>query len=201
MTQDARPFREYLVGHKYRVPCIRATWLGIGPCWWPVNGPRHEDSEHLDFDEQHWHIDQRFITRAVWDGMHSRISGFRNVYGVPLMLFSIAPRGHNSVNKEVNGEQPEECYLKYLNGLPRETWFKRLRRVYLREYEFEPMMENLRKKLRPGFEGTRLNLDRRICPHKGADLSRIPDQDGVIECPLHGLRFCTHTGETIWGTP
>ena len=35
---------------------------------------------------------------------------------------------------------------------------------------------------------------RRICPHKGADLSRMPVRDGCVTCPLHGLRFDAETG-------
>lgn len=27
------------------------------------------------------------------------------------------------------------------------------------------------------------------CPHRGYDLSQVPEKDGVITCPLHGLKF------------
>lgn len=35
---------------------------------------------------------------------------------------------------------------------------------------------------------------RRICPHQGADLSRVPVRHGCITCPLHGLTFEADTG-------
>jgi nitrite reductase/ring-hydroxylating ferredoxin subunit len=38
------------------------------------------------------------------------------------------------------------------------------------------------------------------CPHKGIDLSNIEAEDGVITCPLHGLRFSEETKEIIWNT-
>ncbi|MDE0360662.1 MAG: Rieske 2Fe-2S domain-containing protein [Rhodospirillaceae bacterium] len=33
------------------------------------------------------------------------------------------------------------------------------------------------------------------CPHQGADLSDVrPDEQGIITCPLHGLRWQAETG-------
>lgn len=36
------------------------------------------------------------------------------------------------------------------------------------------------------------------CPHRGFDLTNIaPDKDGVITCPLHGLKFDRHSKKII----
>lgn len=35
------------------------------------------------------------------------------------------------------------------------------------------------------------------CPHRGYDLSGIEPADGVIRCPLHGLRFDSNTKQLI----
>lgn len=35
------------------------------------------------------------------------------------------------------------------------------------------------------------------CPHKGYDLSQVPPVNGVITCPLHGLKFDLKTGKRI----
>jgi hypothetical protein len=36
------------------------------------------------------------------------------------------------------------------------------------------------------------------CPHRGYDLSQVrPDEDGIITCPLHGLKFNAETGELL----
>ena len=36
-----------------------------------------------------------------------------------------------------------------------------------------------------------------VCPHKGYSLKNILPVDGVIECPLHGLKFDAETGELL----
>ena len=44
--------------------------------------------------------------------------------------------------------------------------------------------------------GQRWQGPRRICPHRGAALEGIePGDDGLVLCPLHGLRFAPQTGE------
>lgn len=35
------------------------------------------------------------------------------------------------------------------------------------------------------------------CPHRGFDLSQVKDIDGVITCPLHGLKFNSKNGKLI----
>jgi|GEM_PF-2155222 len=35
------------------------------------------------------------------------------------------------------------------------------------------------------------------CPHKGYDLSQVPEIDGVITCPLHSLQFDAKTKQLI----
>lgn len=35
------------------------------------------------------------------------------------------------------------------------------------------------------------------CPHRGMDLSQVPEIDGVITCPLHSLRFNAKTKQII----
>lgn len=37
-----------------------------------------------------------------------------------------------------------------------------------------------------------------ICPHRGADLSHCPpDEHGVVECPMHGVKWNIHTGQMV----
>lgn len=35
------------------------------------------------------------------------------------------------------------------------------------------------------------------CPHRGYDLSQVPDENGIIQCPLHGLKFDSKTKKLI----
>lgn len=47
-------------------------------------------------------------------------------------------------------------------------------------------------KLIPQYTGTKLNC--KTCPHRGYNLKDIlPDEDGVITCPLHGTRIDNET--------
>ena len=214
MTQDARPFREYVVGQTYRVPCVRGEWGGKGTYWWPVNGPVHDDARFLDFPWIHWHIDARFATSAQWRNaaQTDRASAAR-FYSYPLNALFVEPFGHKTPDeilpwqRDRGGDyqkrdvQRNRLAKAYLDTLPLKSWYQTRRKRCMRQYSSLPQMEQLGNKLRAGYENARLDLDRRICPHKGADLSRIPDQDGVIECPLPRVTICTHTGETIWGTP
>jgi hypothetical protein len=58
------------------------------------------------------------------------------------------------------------------------------------DHRVRPLLEDLyaAAQLKPGL----------ICPHKGADLSHCPaDENGVVECPLHGLRWNVHTGSLV----
>jgi hypothetical protein len=36
---------------------------------------------------------------------------------------------------------------------------------------------------------------RKICPHRGASLCGVPAVEGVVTCPLHGLRFDAKSGQ------
>lgn len=40
-------------------------------------------------------------------------------------------------------------------------------------------------------------LKRNVCPHRGYDLSREPVVDGIVTCPLHGLRWNVGTGTCV----
>lgn len=35
------------------------------------------------------------------------------------------------------------------------------------------------------------------CPHRGYDLSQVPVVNGIIKCPLHGLKFSSKTKQII----
>ena len=75
-----------------------------------------------------------------------------------------------------------------------ETWFR---------HEVRTMSEGLRwantawmRELERRYADAKLTGDNAMrCPHKGANLEGIEaDADGTVECPLHGLRWCTRTG-------
>lgn len=39
-----------------------------------------------------------------------------------------------------------------------------------------------------------------ICPHQGAPLAEGLQEDGIVECPLHGWLFDVRTGHALNGT-
>ena len=208
----------YFLGHTYTVPCVRGDWQhSCGKRWWPVNGPVHDDDEWLGFKPKHWHVDPRFITPAAWSQVGGDFYGHINhaydVYGIPIRLMDICPLGFDSVSRRLGLRcdfqlDYDTRARAYLQTLPKRSWFRWLRRDCFREYP-NPIAKNrdgdmvdllgvLAEKLRPGFEDSRLNLTTRVCPHKGANLTGVEPDDGVIQCPLHGLRFCAETGKSIW---
>ena len=214
MTSPALPFREYLLGHKYRVPHVRGTWLGRhGPRWWPVNGPMHDDAEGIKFPFQHWHIDARFVPETMWrTAAREHQIPERAFYAGVLHITDLDPLGHVRPRDHLRieyGLKPwhqtrlqQTKAREYLKTLPRRSYLKPLLRPCLRPYRAERQLRHLATKLyKAGYQAARIDLDKRICPHKGADLSRIPERDGMIHCPLHGLRFCAETGESIWDRP
>lgn len=68
----------YEIGKFYKVPCVRAQYYRVVD-YWPVMGPQHEDTEHVGFEYQHYHIDWRFVPVHRFSPL-----GFR--LAVPLMM-------------------------------------------------------------------------------------------------------------------
>ena len=211
MTPRTTP---YEVGQKYRVPCVRGKWSTFGSHWWPVNGPLHDDGQFLNFPWDHWHVDHRFVTAAKWrDGASlERGSDFR-FYSLPLHTMFVEPfgypkpvdhipypeKGDADAGTHESAEVVRQRRAKfYLDTLPRKSWYQLRRKVCLRQYVHIPDLAKFSEKLREGFTDSRLDLKRRICPHKGTDLRTIPVVNGVIQCPLHGLQFCATTGRAVW---
>ena len=60
------PPAHYEVGKFYDVPCVYAKWpdTDARPRWWPVLGPQHEDTDFINADYQHYHVDFRFLNDA-----------------------------------------------------------------------------------------------------------------------------------------
>lgn len=62
------------VGKFYRVPCVKTNkplWLLDAGYSVPVIGPAHEDSDVINFPEDHWHVDWRFVTNDFFE-FHTR---------------------------------------------------------------------------------------------------------------------------------
>lgn len=171
--------KPYVVGRRYPIKMVYGrlyTRLG----WWPVLGELHEDKDIVGFKFLHFHIDWRFASAGQLKFLERRECGARERawYGVPLMLterigegahFTAGPRNYQT---RVSRMTCKRDWLPYPHH--RAGWQRRMKEAYADSC-----------------------LVRGICPHRGYDLSHEPVIDGVVTCPLHGLRFDAATGRAL----
>lgn len=166
-----------VVGRFYMVPAIFYRWNGKDGHW-PVVGPLHEDREFFAFSLLHYHVDLRFLTASQWK------LATRNGYRRSLSSVVASDAEHAA------GSQPlAHLDLPIPRGRPR--LIRRRCRLNTRAYAFpnEPPIQRLNEHFGAPAEPIRLRDGRILCPHRKADLSTYkPDKNGIITCPLHGLR-------------
>lgn len=179
----------YEIGKMYAVPTVRYPWFGRVADW-PIIGPRHADVEFFNFRSLHYHVDHRFLTNrqvAFLDRRHrysiSYGSGLAAAYGNPL-----AQRDPNDFNQDLPHPKPIVRRL-----LCRREWVP-----------YPHGNQRAVQELRAAFADKHLiqTPEGHTCPHRGVSLATIePDENGVITCPLHGLRWCAKTGHAIPDQP
>jgi hypothetical protein len=162
-----------VVGQFYMVPAIEYPYCGLVDKW-AVLGPKHADAEFLQFTEHHYHIDARFLTasqeRRILNWLPSRYSTIEECAG-----------GWPLSNRDV----------KLPDGRPALIKRKCRRQTYGYAFDWQPGIKALHDHF-AGREAIRLDDGRILCPHRKADLTQFPpDADGMVTCPLHGLRVCT----------
>ena len=185
------------LGKFYSVLHVRAIWGRNAPKWWPVMGPAHSDSEIIRFEPVHWHVDFRFLNKTDRVSLVSRIFGTHDVFAVPISW--VSPEGitvtchdqdHDHIWGQVAvGDLPHE-------GIPPESYMRTIRRKFMAHYPTYPPRIPWLGSLENAYQGYRLKPGM-VCPHKGADLTGIKPEDGIITCPLHGLEWCAETGELV----
>ena len=168
------------VGRIYLVPTVRYRIYEYTADW-PVIGPKHTDAEIIGFPHPHYHMDVRFVSKRHAECLVGRsLWTARDIY----MIAAAVPL---SIRVPGGGIEPHP-----------------------------PIIYRRRKCIRAGrhperwapwhVDLTNAYADASIvqtpagpvCPHKGAPLGSIaPDADGVITCPLHGLRFCAKSGRCL----
>lgn len=157
----------YTIGRVYRVPCVFATaWQRAVP----IIGPLHEDKEHINFPEPHWHIDWRFVSKAdyhwySWQGtspVHSRVISQKNTAG-PI------------VERRMKCKRPMPEFPVFPYNNKPVHWLRGLQDAYADT------------KLKCGM----------ICPHRGMPLAGCPVTDGVVICPAHGLAWDVESGAMV----
>lgn len=162
-----------VVGRYYMVPVIRDyPWHGMISTW-PVLGPLHSDKEHFNFPWPHYHIDARFLTgnQAAFAIRKSR-SWSRP--GLNAMVQAAPLFTH--------GEVPHK-------GRPALARRKCTREAALYVYGGQGPVKALRADYPDPAPAIARPDGRLLCPHRKVDLSSFaPDANGVVVCPLHGLR-------------
>jgi hypothetical protein len=159
------------------VPVIRDYPLGGKLGTWPVIGPKHSDIDFLNFRDEHYHVDARFVTAA--------------------QERAITVGGQRSLEAVV-GSWPLASYRHELpKGRPALARLKCRRSAYGYAYGHQPAIKKLREHYGDPAEPIRLADRRLLCPHRKADLSSFaPGDDGLVICPLHGLRVRCAQGQT-----
>ncbi|WP_223177800.1 hypothetical protein [Sphingobium sp. KCTC 72723] len=159
------------VGRFYLVPVIRDfRYMGrVGTS--PVIGPAHTDNGILNFPHRHYHVDARFLTAAQvrlienWTG--NTVDGAVGQWPLHDRTVEL-PRGRPAVARR----KCRSADSNYAHG-------------------GKPTIQQLRKSYGDEVQPVRLPDGRVLCPHRKADLTQYPaDGDGIVTCPLHGLRVC-----------
>lgn len=165
-------------GRFYLVPTVRAKWFDKLTDW-PVIGPLHEDREIFGFDQDHYHIDARFLPRT-----------YRRIYRVFQYALHAHYWAHHFAANE--GKPPPVLPAPVL-----------LKRKCIRSHvPYDPPWERAAVPigtLRKAFAGHQCAAGKGgwICPHRKASLGSIQPVGGVITCPLHGLRIDAVDGKVL----
>lgn len=150
---------------------IRALANSDDSKWWPVWGRKHNDVQFFGFDNQHYHIDPRFLTKRHW--LH-----FKWSQHTPLGAVQGKPLNH-----------------RYLPDGPPKPQLRRMKCTRADVSWMHPDQPSVGK-LNKSFAGQKCRKSRLglVCPHQRFPLGSIVPIDGVITCPLHGLRIDAETG-------
>lgn len=155
----------------------------------------------VNFPTQHWHADHRFLDFSRLNNdpriyRHYKYfeqsqfclenSAFRNpvIEIAPLNMPDDAVERHVQVSDLNPITYPEHAYLKlmilkYQSETPDSVFSDA---DYLPELTDQYRNKTL--------------VEGRYCPHRRADLTSIPpDENGIVTCPLHRLRWCKATGQ------
>lgn len=183
-----------VVGNWYLVPAIlwqfRMPWdadsssdeeiitklqKAKGAKWWPVWGSKHNDVEFFNFETLHYHIDPRFLTKRH----RAEASG----YGDRTTLQTIQAQPLNHAKLKSGPPKPQLRRMRC--SMAHSEW----------GYADRVTVANLNT----AFAGKQCAMGKRgfVCPHKLFPLGSIEAVDGVITCPLHGLRIDAKTGSCI----
>lgn len=168
------------LNEKYVVPHYPVILGHIGKRqkkWYvPVLLPAHDD-KLLGFPFWHYHIDFRFFSTS--DLVNYRERFITKYHNVPKEYWAAFLSNINAINTYSN--TPEFKSIK---------WFPK-------KYVNSDIKINVELSvLQDKFKGKTYKCDK--CPHKGINLlDQIPNENGIITCPAHGLKFQKQNNKII----
>ena|ERR1700679_524429 len=165
-----------LPGRFYLVPTINELWHGHRSDW-PVIGPLHKDIEFFNFTDEHYHIDGRFL-----NARQRKIAGSQ-VRPTVAEEIQAAPLHHEWRKPDSILPKPILKKLKcWKSDIPYGHHDKKQVQDIQKHYAGQSCAN--------GKSGW-------ICPHRKASLGSIAPVNGVITCPLHGMRIDAETGKVL----
>lgn len=172
----------------YRVPAMPYRWHNMRACpelLWPVIGPEHADVEHFNTPALHYHFDARFI-------------GPRHLSSIKRSCFPDRI-WHTLLATVIQGPTIGAGLRAHLTR-PRLARMRCERQSVVYPHGDKSAVAALGSE----FAGRQARRGRHgwICPHRAVPLgTHLPDADGIVTCPLHGLRIDAASGICLGPEP
>ena len=195
------------IGRYYRVPCVYTGQAATAKReWLPYIGGLHLDTRFFKFDLYHVHVDERFL--SVRHALMREIEVFRGeatYLEVNAKVYSTFYDPKSEHGSDALGAPPSRI-SSYSSAVEKAAFRQAIRPAFGERTLMCRRTEKARpnstghmvsiKQIRDHYAGRSL-VNGRHCPHQHADLQGCTPTDGIIECPLHGLRFDAATGRAL----
>jgi len=164
------------IGWLYQVQCVFCDYAGAGEQWWPILGPLHDDLDYFKIEKSHYHFDARFLTARQ---MRYLCKGYPCESASLIALCNNWDKGPAEKLRRCYREMPTHPLSIASRWDGRTVHNSGL-----------PAMEK-------AYKSHRLNVEHPVCPHRGFRLCGLPQTDGVVVCPGHGLAWNLNTGRMV----
>lgn len=168
-----------VIGRYYWVPCVWSDRFRGIYRWLPVIGPNHEDAEFISFHWRHWHYDWRFFPVRLFRSLE------RQYFPSAILMSKVETSDKYSNDPKATELRMRQCRRPAMD-FPSHFEGKTVPLVVAAEKAFASAV------LKCGM----------ICPHRGMPLGgMVPDADGNVVCPGHGLKWNLATGKLVTRFP
>lgn len=177
-----------VIGRRYLVPTVTYPWLySEKPHAWPVFLPLHEDGRFFNFKDLHYHPDPRFLGGREW----AQVTRYGEDRGVSALAACQAiPLSRMAWGSRLSGQR--------IIPHPRPAW--RVRTCHRTSVDYAHRDRKEVQALAAHYAGQQCKKARAgwVCPHQNWPMGSLsPDAEGVITCPLHGLRVRASDGVVL----